>query len=353
MKPTVCEKIWSLLCSLKLTILLASAATLVTMAGSLNVPANPGIFGSMDAMPLGPWFSTFGGRAPALTWWVYLAAGLILLLGLNTLCCFIDWLRRLRARWRKAGEYLIHLGFVVVLVAYAWGSTTGFRSEGNRLEVGQTLAIRSMPGHYLRLKGFEPRFNRAGRPVDMVNQLELLLGETVIAEGTVSTNRPLTYRGLAVIPASFGRIPSGFRVRLNDGRTVKLTKGSRIQLGDGRWLRVHEFFPHAGRLPDGRAVFGSDNLGRPAFELELQHPGGSHWRGWFFLQRPAPAPMVEAGLAIQPLEPLYQSYSVLTINRDPGAFLALTGALIMLTGVVFAMGSFYYKRSRGDRPDIA
>jgi cytochrome c biogenesis protein len=53
-----------------------------------------------------------------------------------------------------------------------------------------------------------------------------------------------------------------------------------------------------------------------------------------------------------PAEPLYRTYSELTVNYDPGAPLALAGAAAMLAGVLLAAGSFYYKRSRGDRPEV-
>jgi len=45
-------------------------------------------------------------------------------------------------------------------------------------------------------------------------------------------------------------------------------------------------------------------------------------------------------------------YSILTINYDPGANLALAGGIAMGCGVVLTLFSFYRKRTRGDRPDI-
>ncbi len=54
-----------------------------------------------------------------------------------------------------------------------------------------------------------------------------------------------------------------------------------------------------------------------------------------------------------PLAPIFQTYAVLTVNSDPGARLALSGAPAMLAGVCLALVSFYRKRRRGERPDIA
>jgi cytochrome c biogenesis protein len=49
----------------------------------------------------------------------------------------------------------------------------------------------------------------------------------------------------------------------------------------------------------------------------------------------------------------YIPYSILTINYDPGANLAFAGSIAMGCGVLLTLVSFYRKRARGDRPDIA
>jgi cytochrome c biogenesis protein len=47
-----------------------------------------------------------------------------------------------------------------------------------------------------------------------------------------------------------------------------------------------------------------------------------------------------------------RTYSLMTINYDPGATLALVGSIAMGCGVLVAMFSFYRKRLTGDHPDI-
>ena len=135
------QRIWKLLCSLKLTIVLASAATVLTIAGSIVMLRYPKTFGMIDEMTLGAWFSRFGSSNYALTGWFWIVCLLLILLGINTLCCFCDWLPKVRYRWRKSGEYLIHLSFVLILVAFIWGSYSGDRSEGHRLAVGETIEL--------------------------------------------------------------------------------------------------------------------------------------------------------------------------------------------------------------------
>ncbi len=257
-------RLWRLLTSLKLAIVLASAATLLVMAGSILMPFNPRTFASIDSLTLHQWLQSFGRAAPALSWWIPLAGLLLALLWLNTLCCFFDWLLQIRVRWRKTGEYLLHLGFVLFFSAYCWGGLVGFRSEGHQVFIGRPTPT-PMPGIFLRVDRIEPLLNRQGRPMDMLTGLTLLRGDQVVASVEARANHPLMWEGLVVLPTS---------------------------MGEG-WVR---------------------------------NPG----------QRPQRLP-----------------FSVLTINYDPGARLAAAGGGAMGLGVVLALFSFYRKRARGERPELA
>ncbi len=203
------SRAWKLLCSLKLTIVLASIATLLGVGGSLLIPFNAQVFGDLDAVPLGLWLAEKGSQAPGLSWWIPLAGIFVGLLGLNTLCCFIDWLFHLRARWRKTGEYLIHLGFVLIMSAFLWGSQTGFRSQ-NGLLVGQQLELQQL-GVVLQLEAFKPELARGGRPVDMHNTLALYRDGELLKRVKARFNHPLTWGGLAVLPSSYGQTVLGGR----------------------------------------------------------------------------------------------------------------------------------------------
>lgn len=257
MKSLLESRIWKLLCSLKLTIVLASLAAFLTVGGSVLIPFRPA-FSSLDKMPLGQWIDSVGMESIGFTWWIPVAGVLVVLLGINTLCCFIDWLVHIRARWRKTGEYLIHFGFVLILAAFLWGSHSGFRSEKNGILLGQSLAIKEL-NVAVTLEGVKPLPNAQGIPMDTQTTLALYRDGQLIKRVKARANHPLMWKGLLVIPSSYGR---------------------------------------------------------------------TMWNG-----RPA-------------------TYSLLTINYDPGAGLAFVGSLLMGGGVLLALFSFYRKRSRGDRPDI-
>ncbi|MFA7537002.1 MAG: hypothetical protein WCY68_13025 [Desulfuromonadales bacterium] len=344
--------LWRFCCSLKLAIVLASAATVTIMGGSLLLPGNPRLFGNLDALPLGEWLRSAGHQALGRTWWIYLAGLLMVLLGVNTACCFLDWLPRLRSRWRKGGEYLIHLGFVLLLAGYLWGSVAGSRSEGVRLDVGAMTAAPGLPGHYLRLEELAPMLVD-GRPMGIAGRVALLRGEEPVARATVRPNHPLIYGDLVAFPASIGRSAVGIRFRVPGRGIAELTAGSRLDLADGRTLRILDFLPQAFPLPGGGFARGGDDLVDPAFRLTLSGPEGNLWQGWYRLNDGVPAPLAQAGLLLQPVEPVYRLYGLFTINRDPGAPLALAGGIAMGIGALFALFSFYAKRARGDRPEIA
>ncbi|WP_305042020.1 cytochrome c biogenesis protein ResB [Geoalkalibacter sp.] len=345
------EKIWDWLTSLKLAIVLASLATLVIMAGSLIMHYHPRLFGDLDAVTLGQWYPQAARQAPLHTLWMPLAALLLLAFGVNTLCCLVDWLARLRSRWRKTGEYLIHFGFCLLLAAFFWGHLAGYRTAGNVLPVGETLALSGHPGLSLRLDDFRPVFDQTGRrPLDMINHLTLLDGERELARKEVRTNHPLMHRGLVILPASFGQEATGFRVLVPGQGTVDLHRGAEIRLPEGKTLTVLDFLPSARRMGDRMVPMGG--LTNPALHLRLAGAGETLWQGWYVLREGVPQELVRQGAALRPSEPLYRTYSILTINYDPGARIALVGGLAMCAGVSICIFSYYAKRRRQDHPDI-
>lgn len=346
------QRIWNLLCSLKLTIVLASAATLLTIGGSVMMIRYPKTFGMIDQMPLGAWFTRFGGNNLAISGWFWIVCLLIILLGINTLCCFLDWLPRIRTRWRKSGEYLIHLGFVLILIAFIWGSYSGDRSEGNRIAVGETFDLAPLaPGYRLRLNAFEPTFSPEGRPNDMRSSLTLFKGDAVVKEGTIRLNHPMTHDDLVILPASMDQSADGFRFNRPDGTQLELRPGAIVRNNDGAALRILTFHADVTQM-NGQVVPTNGELSNPAFEIEVLAPGREPWRGWYILRQGPPSPLIAAGFPLQPVEPLGAWISILTINRDPGADLALLGGWCLGIGALFALFSFYDKRQRGDRPDV-
>lgn len=344
------QKLWKLLCSLKLAIITASIATFLLMGGSLLFPGNPQLFDPLDRMPLGTWLNEVAPLAPALSWWFYAFVIALGFLILNTCCCFVDWLRDFRSRWRKTGEYLIHLGTVLLFIGFCWGAVGGWRHIALPCTIGGELtALPNWPGHYVRVDAFRPVLANTGRPLDMISQVSLLSGESEILQGEVRINQPLLHNGLVVTPASFGQQAVGFSFSVN-GRTFNLREGDRVELENGSRLEIKRFLADARYDEQGRLQYRNDRVGNPALELLFISPGGQSWRGWYFLSEPPPGAL--RTLSFIPLRPIYERYTSLTINYDPGAGLSAAGAILIGLGSFLALVSFYRKRRRQDRPEV-
>jgi len=343
---------WQLLCSLKLAIVLASLITLLTIYGSLVIHGNPVLFGNLDQLSLRAWTRQLPAGTLAMTWWLAATGLLLLLFGLNTLCCFIDWASRIRVRWRKTGEYLIHLGFILIVVAFAWGSWAGVRNDSQRIFLQEKVPVPGMPGYELIVDAVEPVVNRQGRPLDMLNQVRLLRGDQLLAAEQVRINHPLSYQDLVVVPVSFGQEAQGFECFMPGFGQLQLIRGTRIDLDNGKILRVQGFYADATRGANGQVVRRSNQLQNPALLLDLSGPGIQPWRGWYFLRDQLPFQLVANGIRFWPVTPIFNTFTVLTINYDPGADLALAGGSLLLIGALLTLVSFYRKRRVNDRPEV-
>lgn len=346
------QRLWLFGCSLKLAIALASMATLLIMGGSLVMHFNPAVFAGMEEDIMARWLPLAWSRAPLLVAWVPLSGICVFLFGINTLCCLIDWLIKIKARWRKTGEYLIHTGFILLSIAFLWGNISGFRSGPHRIFPGEHQAIPNMPGYSLLLEKFTPQLEPSGRPLDMLNQVSLWKDGEEVAQALVRINHPLIYNGLVILPTSFGQELKGFSFHMPGRGLVHLAPGSRMQVSAETEVMVKKLLPDARRNSQGVVVQVGSRLNNPAMLISLQNLEGQLWEGWYFLRKPLPRPLQEAGLNLRPTEPVFTVFSLLTINRDPGDKLAAAGAASICLGVIFSVFSFYRKRAQGDRPEV-
>jgi hypothetical protein len=106
---------------------------------------------AINALPLCSWLA----QTPlTVSWWLWLAMALLVLLAVNTVLCSIA---TIRTRWGRAGfiplfaPQLMHAGFLLIIAAHLLSSTNGFMEqvvavEGDviRLPDGRPFAVNSI-----------------------------------------------------------------------------------------------------------------------------------------------------------------------------------------------------------------
>jgi len=131
-------KIWECISSVRTTLWLILAAIALLLTGSVYVRSNAMGFHPLNHSLMQDWFREWGLRNLDQSWWFPVLAAILLLLGINTLCCVLD---RLVFHWRrrrltgtnvflvKILPTLIHLTFALMLAGHLCSMGVGFRSR--------------------------------------------------------------------------------------------------------------------------------------------------------------------------------------------------------------------------------
>jgi hypothetical protein len=208
-------------------------------AGSLFAYYEPRVFGSLDAYPFGEWLEAVGRRALPDSLWVYFLVALTWMMIFSLLLCTANWFFRRRRRMKGVGEFLIHLGFMLVFAGFVIGSVAGSRVQGVRIAVGQTVEVG--PGLALRVDRIDPLVSPGGDLLDSRATVALLEGGQETASGVSRTNHPLI-RGPTVVYSrsafQAGRGPGGgmviggvFDIHTDPGVWWVITGGIVLGLG--------------------------------------------------------------------------------------------------------------------------
>ncbi len=339
------KSLWRFFVSTRLTIVLSLLIVGDALIGTFLLSAYADAFATIDLEVFFFWLFDTGINAIGLTWWIFLLLALMTLLTLNTLACLIDSLSAILARRRKGHaiarrllSQAVHLGFVVVLTGHLVTSATGFRTTDNRLDEGATLAMPGAQGLSLRLNRLDVAFSERGGMKRMDAALSLLSGDRVIKEQVVRLNEPLLYGGNAVYLKHHGESPRGLRLRVS-GNGVSDTVRVMFRDRNGGRFRGYRIAP--GRLiPDftldtaGEAYSASSEFRNPALELKVFKGDAERARGWALLKFPNRRALAFDGYELFFSGLDFLPYAVLTINKDPGAVIALAGALLFMGALI-------------------
>jgi len=339
------KSLWQWLVSPRLAVVLSLLIVGDVLIGTFLLSAYADRFGGIDLEVFFFWLFDTGISNVALSWWIFALLALLSLLTLNTVACLIDSLAVIVVRRRKGRviarrllSQAVHLGFVVVLIGHLVSSATGFKTTNNRLVEGTNIAMPGDQGLSLRLNRLDVSYSEDGGMARMDAALSLMRDGRVIKEKIVRLNEPLLYRGNAVYITHHGEIPQGIRLRVS-GNGVSDTV--RVMFGDQRGSRFRDYRIVPGRLiPDfvldsaGNVYSASSEFRNPALELKV-FKGDVEWaQGWAFLGFPNWRALAFDGYAFFFSGIDSRPYAVLTINKDPGAIIALAGGLLFMTALI-------------------
>jgi uncharacterized membrane protein len=206
--------------------------------GSLLAHRRADLFGSMDAYPFALWLREVGRGILPWSGWVYLLAALTWLMTASLALCTVNWLWRRRRRWRALGEFLVHLGFLLVFAGYVVGAVAGTRVHGVEVFEGQEVEVPGL-GLSLRLEKVSSLRDGAGGTLDTVSSLVVRDARGALLAGTTRLNHPFIRgatviypRGAGEVPTPYGRLVAGrYDVHHDPGVWLVLVGGVLLFLG--------------------------------------------------------------------------------------------------------------------------
>ncbi len=340
------KRIWKFFSSTRLAIVLTLLITVDVLIGTILLSGSPKVFGTIDLEIFFSWLSGTGLNNLDTSWWIFLLLALLVLFTLNTVVCSVDSIASLlktraggaRIHARRILSQAIHVGFIIGLAGHLVSSTTGFRTMNNYLVQGDTLALPQSSALSLRLNKVDVGLTGSGGMQRMDAYVSLLRDGKIIREKVVRLNEPLLYQGNAVYITHHGQMPDGMKFNLTGNGNPETI---RIMFQQGSETRKNGYTFRPGRLvPDfvrdsnGEIYSASEDFRNPAQEINIYRGEEFLASGWFFFKYPDRAPLAFDGLELAFTGLAYTPYAVLTINKDPGAVVVLSGALVFLFSLV-------------------
>lgn len=179
--------------SLKTTVWLLCLVIAALLAGAFIMPGKAE-FQTVHSEPLIKWLQA---QSPGITWWLWAAIGLLVVLTANTLFCSVESVlkKRKAAQWLLIiSPQIIHLGFLFILLAHLFSSTGAFKghvavTEGTLLDLG---------GSSLRVKQIDIALDQYGYIRDWSVTVDYLANGAIVQEERILPNQPSVREGLGV-----------------------------------------------------------------------------------------------------------------------------------------------------------
>ena len=250
------------------------------------------------------------------------------------------------------GAYVIHISILVVIAGAIIGSQRGFKgfvniAEGestNRVYVARQGGLKKLD-FTVRCDKFSIAYYENGMPKEYRSDLSFLKDETVILQGPLRVNHPITINGIRFYQANYGSIPGGkvhMTVSKADGPSTHLTaelKDSFSLQGDTTRVTVE-------RIEENLMSMG------PAVLLSVES-ADANLQFWVFkaieqMERAIPnllekVPKFNPGrykpyyFELNAIEQTF--YTGLQLSHDPGVTVVAIGAFLIVAGFLITFFS--------------
>jgi hypothetical protein len=301
-------------------------------AGSIAAYFNdPQFWIKMDSYPFNLWLEQVAPGTFPLSLWIYILVALSYLMIISLLLCTINWFLHRRKRLRGLGEFLVHLGFLLIFAGFVLGSALGTRSQV-RIPRGESVTVPGM-GISLKLENLAVVRSPEGRPLDTISSVKIFRDGTEVSTGKVRTNHPLIWGNTVVYPPEdYGAGIVGGVLGASGAGAVRLVLGQAASLGNDRVLEI------GGILQRGER---RGNVLGPGLLVVIKDLGG-RVMGSAYLS-PAPGMNDSANIAGNRLtlgQLTESTYGLFRVHRDPGIWLVITGSVILFLGTFWALAGY-------------
>ncbi|MFQ5737036.1 MAG: cytochrome c biogenesis protein ResB [Thermodesulfobacteriota bacterium] len=337
-------KLWRFFASIRLTIVLAALICVDAAWGSILTMGNPAFYRGLDARILLPTLLEHGMEYPRLTLWIFILILLVGLFAVNTVVCTTDKvcsIVKARRPWQAFFPHIVHIGFFIALLGHLAGNAWGFKSYGHTVFKGSTIEVPGGQGLSLRLDDFEMRQRDDGDIEYLKSTVTLLRGGKEVVTDGIEINGPLIYNGTAFYHLDQGYSPEGVVLETGSGTTEVRFDGA-FTAPDGTRYRLGEIYPDFALDESGRAYSRSGSFRNPHIELL---PEGGGLAAYLDVSAPGAVSRVN-GMVFTMKDYMMAPYVVLSINRDPGIWLIITGSSILVVGMLLLL--FF----RGERSEL-
>jgi hypothetical protein len=293
---------------------------------------DPQFWQKMDAYPFNLWMKQVAPKTLPVSLWVYILVVLSYIMVISLLLCTINWFLKRRKKLKGYGEFLVHLGFLLIFAGFVLGSSLGSRTRVV-LDTGQVSQVKEM-GISLRLDGLKMVRGPGGRPMDTLSEMSVFEGSSKVAEGTIRTNHPLLHGSKVIYPPEdYGQVISKIMVQTSSSGIVALRPEVPVPLAGGRtlWLARIDREGQRRRAGSGNGFFLQlrDTSGRPTGSAYLtDEPGGRK------TSEIAPGERVALGQVAWSVQGVYR------VHYDPGVWLVILGTIILALGTVWALAVY-------------